>query len=75
MVGGELRICQRDGASRTGPVENTSARSVDLDLRSRNNNRITRSQTKRLQGLNFSFIPNLFHVVCSRYMCILYFCL
>ena len=47
MVGGEPRMFQRDG---TEPGGNESVRTVDVDLRTRNNSRSTRSQATRLQG-------------------------
>ena len=50
MVGGEPRMFQRDGSSRTEPGGNESVRTVDVDLRTRNNSRSTRSQATRLQG-------------------------
>ena len=50
MVGGEPRMFQRDGSSRTEPGGNDFVRTVDVDLRTRNTSRSTRSQATRLQG-------------------------
>jgi hypothetical protein len=50
MVGGEPRMFQRDGSSRTEPGGNESVRTVDVDLRTGNNSRSTGSQVTRLQG-------------------------
>ena len=50
MVGGEPRMFQRDGSSRTEPGGDDAVRTVDVDLRTINTSRSTRSQATRLQG-------------------------